>query len=119
MTDPTTDPHAPGDDERPREHDEGPPRILPEYQLVPVDEEIPPEEHPRLESLAAISGPARAASIDKLYRLGPDEEPELPELVLYTTPEELGDHVHHHIEEAIKRRIDKGELKRVDWDSDG
>lgn len=75
--------------------------------------QVPPEERPHRESLAAISTPARSASVSELMELGPDEQHETPSVKIEATPEELRAHMEFHIERAIERKIEQGELERV------
>jgi hypothetical protein len=75
--------------------------------------QVPAEERPHRESLAAISTPARSVSMRELIELGPDEQRETPLAKIEATPEELRAHMKFHIERAIERKIEQGELERV------
>lgn len=75
--------------------------------------EVPPQERPHRESLAAFSTPARSVGVSELVELGPDEERETPPVKIEATPEELRAHMEFHVERAIERKIEQGELERV------
>lgn len=76
--------------------------------------EVPVEERPHRESLAAFSTPARNVRASELLNLGPGEEPEVPPVKIEATPKEIRAHMEFHIERAIEHKIEQGELKRVD-----
>lgn len=75
--------------------------------------EVPTEERPHRESLGAISTPARAVGVSELMDRGTDQERETPPVKIEATPEELRAHMEFHIERAIERKIEQGELERV------
>lgn len=79
----------------------------------PSEMDVPPEERPYRESLGAISTPARTVGVSELMDLGPDEERETPPVKIEATPEELRAHMEFHIERAIERKIQRGELERI------
>jgi len=78
---------------------------------VLAEMDIPPEDRPHRERLAAISTPARAVTMSELNENLEEYEPASVEIV--ATPEELRAHMELHIERRIERKIEQGELERV------